>query len=244
MLDWYPYSTRRRQSLEEVVKISVLGRFVSADTIVPQPGSPLDWDRYLFVRGNPLTYIDPSGHDPTCTLATDDGYCVQWSDKIQRHNPGVTTPLMEEGKKIKALFYRWRETFGQLSIKQFFGWMMSFEMNGLQDISTTLDGVSTTVLELMIEVVARQLWSDATQAGGHAPYCQNSSCTNGLFNFLGKYTQVARKRANAASINPLDYPTGYQDPNGPPYEMYHEKLLRDSEAFTRAVLNPKPEWKL
>jgi RHS repeat-associated protein len=39
-----------------------LGRFISADTIVPQPGSPLDWDRYLFVRGNPLRYSDPTGH--------------------------------------------------------------------------------------------------------------------------------------------------------------------------------------
>jgi RHS repeat-associated protein len=41
---------------------SQLGRFISADTIVPQPGSPLDWDRYLFVRGNALRYTDPSGH--------------------------------------------------------------------------------------------------------------------------------------------------------------------------------------
>ncbi len=39
-----------------------LGRFVSADSIVPGAGSPLAWDRYAYVDGNPLRYTDPSGH--------------------------------------------------------------------------------------------------------------------------------------------------------------------------------------
>ena len=40
----------------------VLGRFISADTIIPDPGNPADWDRYSYVRNNPLKYNDPSGH--------------------------------------------------------------------------------------------------------------------------------------------------------------------------------------
>ncbi|MCP4543491.1 MAG: RHS repeat-associated core domain-containing protein [Chloroflexi bacterium] len=40
----------------------LLGRFVSADTIVPDPGNPQDLNRYAYVRNNPLMYIDPSGH--------------------------------------------------------------------------------------------------------------------------------------------------------------------------------------
>ena len=40
-----------------------LSRFISADTIVPDPDSALSWDRYLYARGNPLKYTDPSGHD-------------------------------------------------------------------------------------------------------------------------------------------------------------------------------------
>jgi len=39
-----------------------LGRFVQADTIVPQPGDVRGWDRYAYVQGNPLRYADPSGH--------------------------------------------------------------------------------------------------------------------------------------------------------------------------------------
>jgi RHS repeat-associated protein len=43
-----------------------LGRFVSADTIVPGAGSQA-LSRYMYVRGNPLKYVDPSGridHEP------------------------------------------------------------------------------------------------------------------------------------------------------------------------------------
>jgi len=39
-----------------------LGRFVSPDTIIPQPGSPQAWDRYGYVYSNPVRYTDPSGH--------------------------------------------------------------------------------------------------------------------------------------------------------------------------------------
>jgi RHS repeat-associated protein len=39
-----------------------LGRFVSPDTIIPDLSSSQDWNRYSYVRGNPLVYIDPTGH--------------------------------------------------------------------------------------------------------------------------------------------------------------------------------------
>jgi len=39
-----------------------LGRFVSADAIVPEPGNPQDLNRYTYVRNNPQRYTDPSGH--------------------------------------------------------------------------------------------------------------------------------------------------------------------------------------
>jgi RHS repeat-associated protein len=39
-----------------------LGRFLSPDTIVPGAGNPQAFNRYSYVLGNPLKYIDPSGH--------------------------------------------------------------------------------------------------------------------------------------------------------------------------------------
>ncbi len=40
----------------------VLGRFVSPDTIVPDPSSSGGFNRYRYTRNNPLKYTDPSGH--------------------------------------------------------------------------------------------------------------------------------------------------------------------------------------
>jgi RHS repeat-associated protein len=39
-----------------------LGRFVSPDSIVPEPGSSGGFNRYRYSRNNPLRYVDPSGH--------------------------------------------------------------------------------------------------------------------------------------------------------------------------------------
>jgi len=39
----------------------LLGRFVSADTLVPDLASPSDFNRYAYVRGNSLRYVDPLG---------------------------------------------------------------------------------------------------------------------------------------------------------------------------------------
>jgi RHS repeat-associated protein len=42
-----------------------LGHFIQADTIIPEPGNPLAWDRYAYANNNPLYYTDPSGHSAT-----------------------------------------------------------------------------------------------------------------------------------------------------------------------------------
>jgi len=39
-------------------------RWTSPDSIIPDQYNPLDWDRYAFVRNNPLKFVDPSGNRP------------------------------------------------------------------------------------------------------------------------------------------------------------------------------------
>jgi RHS repeat-associated protein len=51
---------------------TVLGRFVSADSVMPKKNDPVDLDRFAYVRDNPLRYTDPTGHcvggkDAKCT---------------------------------------------------------------------------------------------------------------------------------------------------------------------------------
>ena len=43
-----------------------IGRFASADTIVPDPVNPQSLNRYSYVNNNPLLYIDPFGHFGVC----------------------------------------------------------------------------------------------------------------------------------------------------------------------------------
>ncbi len=46
---------------------TTLGRFVSADSIVPGT-TTTGFNRYAYANNNPLLYVDPSGHVPTCSL--------------------------------------------------------------------------------------------------------------------------------------------------------------------------------
>jgi RHS repeat-associated protein len=39
-----------------------LGQFISPDTLVPEPTNLLSYNRYLYAKGNPLKFSDPSGH--------------------------------------------------------------------------------------------------------------------------------------------------------------------------------------
>jgi RHS repeat-associated protein len=40
-----------------------IGRWISPDTIIPDPANPQSFNRYSYVNGRPLVAIDPSGHD-------------------------------------------------------------------------------------------------------------------------------------------------------------------------------------
>ena len=39
-----------------------LARFISADSIVPNPGNSMSWDRFAYTLNNPIRYTDPTGH--------------------------------------------------------------------------------------------------------------------------------------------------------------------------------------
>jgi len=53
----------------------VLGRFIQADTIVPEPGNPGSLNRYSYTQNNPIKYTDPTGH----------AYCVDSNCSVLMH---------------------------------------------------------------------------------------------------------------------------------------------------------------
>jgi hypothetical protein len=80
-----------------------VGRFIQADTIIPEPGNPLAWDRYAYGYNNPVNRIDPSGHK-VCNITDDSGKCLP--DKTNKEI------LIE-----KLYVYGWR-IFGDFNTKQ------------------------------------------------------------------------------------------------------------------------------
>jgi RHS repeat-associated protein len=66
----YRYTGQREDASINLIQMGarwfdpLLGRFISADTIVPSPYNPLAYDRYAYSYNNPLKFIDPTGHEP------------------------------------------------------------------------------------------------------------------------------------------------------------------------------------
>jgi RHS repeat-associated protein len=46
-----------------------LGRFLTPDSLIPDPLNSQDWNRYAYVRNDPLNLVDPSGHWATVARA-------------------------------------------------------------------------------------------------------------------------------------------------------------------------------
>jgi RHS repeat-associated protein len=74
-----------------------LGRFVSADSIVPQPGEPQALNRYSYVHNNPVIYTDPSGHyifedDPGRPYLGPSGGSIYDRGDILLENTGAIVP--------------------------------------------------------------------------------------------------------------------------------------------------------
>ncbi len=55
-----------------------LGRFIQADTIIPDLSNPQSYNRYAYVLNNPLRYTDPDGHGPK-----------EWAQAVGQFGGGV-----------------------------------------------------------------------------------------------------------------------------------------------------------
>jgi RHS repeat-associated protein len=70
----------------------VTARFISADTMIPGPGNPQDFNRYSYVRNNPVGYTDPSGN-----CATRNGTIIDDASSDPCSPPGVRWVSLAEG---------------------------------------------------------------------------------------------------------------------------------------------------
>ncbi|MFZ1754286.1 MAG: RHS repeat-associated core domain-containing protein [Caldilineaceae bacterium] len=85
-----------------------LGTFLSPDTLVPDAGAVVDYNRFLYARGNPLKFADPSGHRPCGRIC--EGDSTDWrfaAETLKRSTAtppfGLSTPTERQESVEQAL---------------------------------------------------------------------------------------------------------------------------------------------
>jgi len=78
--------------------LSKLGRFISADSIVPQPFNPQSLNRFSYALNNPLKYNDPTGHTSACAgparASAEDCADYKPTPRPQQGSGGMTSQFM------------------------------------------------------------------------------------------------------------------------------------------------------
>jgi RHS repeat-associated protein len=96
----------------------IMGRFITPDTIVPDPYNPQSLNRYAYCLNNPLRYTDPSGH----VTYDDDGYPIPGTEDepdpnaITLYEVGVTAqgPSVFAGSSFVDLYQDWLNPLGSM----------------------------------------------------------------------------------------------------------------------------------
>jgi len=92
-----------------------LGRFLSADTIVPGAGNPQAYNRYSYVLNNPLMYIDPSGHKPCLS----DYLCKRHDEKVAQREAARKAKALAVERALKEVFHLFQQTASYAYIAQY-----------------------------------------------------------------------------------------------------------------------------
>jgi RHS repeat-associated protein len=140
---------------------STKGRFTSPDEFWKdsQVGDPQSWNKYAYVRNNPLKYIDPEGEKATVTIETDEEHkkgkitvnatIALWTNK------GISQgDLQKAAQEYKANIEK--------------AWSGTYEQNGIKyEVSTTVD-IKVYGSEQDATNSGAQNILRVTEAGGHS----------------------------------------------------------------------------
>jgi RHS repeat-associated protein len=119
----------------------VLGKFISADTIVPHFSDPQSLNRYAYCRNNPLVYTDPSGHNDILDFLTNPREEVSdWighaGNFVQNYGPAIAAVAVAvvvgpwAGAYLSGLTMPAGYGCGMVSASTVAGWEMASAVGG------------------------------------------------------------------------------------------------------------------
>lgn len=177
---------------------AMVGRFLQADTIVPGAGSGQAFNRYSYVRNNPMNRVDPSGYLDECAALgdADDTYACENPNDVpltypnqpdeyaRTHTSDKDAEYKFGGSEVKKLYDKmvaahsgWWYADGHFGIEEFVGIVLFIEANG----------------EIAIDDIIPLANQELFGGGMRDPYCISENCMNGVFNYLAT-TDAFRKR--------------------------------------------------
>jgi RHS repeat-associated protein len=158
----------------------VLGRFAQADTLVPGQ-DPMAWDRFAYGLGNPVRYVDPSGHR-NCDEVDAAGNCLNPPTDIALTHAGELYAGKKRrygGDEVAALFGLFQLWYGSgFTIERFVGMYVWREGNIPSPPPELRQGIA--------QAIAQQLYVGADNPAYNRGWSLNRAA---VFNMLAAYIE-------------------------------------------------------
>jgi RHS repeat-associated protein len=148
-----------------------VGRFISPDTLVPDPGNPQSHNRYAYVLNSPVNYTDPSGHrecEIICDGETsswrtyqDASWTGDWDLEQQAANAAAAETVLT-GVIETAAGILWEPVDWALALRDGFQWYDSLGM--LPFVPATVGKVGDDAHDLLAKILKAVGLSDKLSA--------------------------------------------------------------------------------
>jgi RHS repeat-associated protein len=180
----------------------MLGRFLQADSIVPNPLDPPSFDRYAYVRNSPVMFNDPSGHDLNCGVRgsnaapedceeADPNYTGHVTPGYDYLDPEILTDAGKESYNIyKKLWgdktgWWWSDPNlggdGSFTVTDYISLLLILELSGKY--------VDSVYSSMYIEAMTRNFytWSSEKERLYPGQYATSPSMLEAILNYTGEY---------------------------------------------------------
>ena len=108
-----------------------IGRWTSADTIVPDPANPQSLNRYAYVVNNPVKYRDPSGHvyclDDDCNEVVN-----PYTGEVMQRSTGDDTTWLDLAREFDRVA-------GEVDLDSYYGYGLQEYLGAVAGYHYTLD---------------------------------------------------------------------------------------------------------